>query len=130
MNDYLLPHQLGVSAKLGCEAAILSVRTYLSNPNNRAKVLLKVDFKNAFNSVDVLLKEVKQIVPSLYPFLNQCYRQPSELVFGKDKINSAVEAQLGDPCGPMVFSLAVHPIVRILKSEFNVWYLHIRRHFC
>ncbi|KAL1448357.1 hypothetical protein WDU94_014016 [Cyamophila willieti] len=125
LSDCLLPHQLGVSAKMGCEAAIHSVRTYLSNPANMSKVLLKIDFKNAFNSVerDVLLMEIKENVPALYPFLYQCYRNPSELVFGKERIPSAVGAQQGDPCGPMAFSLAVQPIVKSMKSELNVWYL-------
>ncbi|XP_008486032.1 uncharacterized protein LOC103522716, partial [Diaphorina citri] len=125
LNEYLLPHQLGVSAKQGCEAAIHSVRTYVSNPSNSGKVLLKIDFKNAFNSVerDVILHQVKAKIPSAFPFLNQCYRKPSCLFFGKEYISSVVGAQQGDPCGPLAFCLAVQHIVQSMKSELNVWYL-------
>jgi hypothetical protein len=53
--------QLGVATKLGCEAAIHTTRTFVNNDQNRGKVLLKLDFKNAFNSVerDCILKEVQ-----------------------------------------------------------------------
>jgi hypothetical protein len=52
VNSYLSPHQLGVATKLGCEAAIHTTRTFLNNDQNRCKVLLKLNFKNAFNSVE------------------------------------------------------------------------------
>jgi hypothetical protein len=74
VNLYLSPHQLGVATKLGCEAAIHTTRTFVNNDQNRGKVLLKLDFKNAFNSVerDCILKEVKCHTPLLYPYLYQC----------------------------------------------------------
>jgi hypothetical protein len=52
VNSYLSPHQLGVATKLGCEAAIHTTRTFVNNELNRSKVVLKLDFKNAFNSVE------------------------------------------------------------------------------
>jgi hypothetical protein len=60
VNSYLCPHQLGVATKLGCEAAIHTTRTFVNNNQNHGKGLLKLDFKNAFNSVerDCILKEV------------------------------------------------------------------------
>jgi hypothetical protein len=50
-----------VPTKLGCEAAIHTTRTFVNNDQNRGKVLLKLDFKNAFNSAerDYILKEVQ-----------------------------------------------------------------------
>jgi hypothetical protein len=62
VNSYLSPHQLGVATKLGCEAAIHTIRTFVNNDQNRGKVLLKLDFKNAFNSVerDCILKEEEE----------------------------------------------------------------------
>jgi hypothetical protein len=58
VNSYLSPHQLGVATKLRCEAAIHTTRTFVNNDQNRGKVLLKLDLKNAFNSVerDCILK--------------------------------------------------------------------------
>jgi hypothetical protein len=125
VNSYLSPHQLGVATKLGCEAAIHTTRTFVNNDQNRGKVLLKLDFKNAFNSVerDCILKEVPYHTPLLYPYLYQCYRNPSTLFFGNHLISSSVGAQQGDPCGPMIFSLAIQPIILSLDSQMNIWYL-------
>jgi hypothetical protein len=125
LNSYLSPHQLGVATKLGCEAAIHTTRTFVNNDQNRGKVLLKLDFKNAFNSVerDCILKEVQCYTPLLYPYLYQCYRNPSTLFFGNHLISSFVGAQQGDPCGPMIFSLAIQPIILSLDSQMNIWYL-------
>jgi hypothetical protein len=92
VNSYLSPHQLRVATKLGCEAAIHTTRTFVNNDQNRGKVLLKLDFKNAFNSVerDCFLKEVECHMPLLYLYLYQCYRNPSTLIFGNHLISSSV----------------------------------------
>jgi hypothetical protein len=46
-------------------------------PENDYKVVRKVDFANAFNSIkrDKMLIEIKNEFPLLYPFLDQSYRQ-------------------------------------------------------
>jgi hypothetical protein len=90
----------------------------VNNDQNRGKVLLKLDFKNAFNSVerDCILKEVQCHTPLLYPYLYQCYRNPSTLFFGDHLISSSVGAQQAYPCGPMIFSLAIHSIILSLDS--------------
>jgi hypothetical protein len=126
INSYLSPHQLGVGTKLGCEAAIHTTRTFVNNDQNRGKVLLKLDFKNAFKSVerDCILKEVQCHTPLLYPYLYQCYRNPSTLFFGNHLMSSSVGAQQGDPCGPMIFSLTIQPIILSLDSQMNIWYLN------
>jgi hypothetical protein len=122
VNSYLSPHQLGVATKLGCEAAIHTTRTFVNNDQNRGKVLLKLHFKNAFNSVerDCILKEVQFHTPLLYPYLYQCYRNPSTLFFGNHLISSSVGAQQGNPCGPMTFSLAIQPIILSLDYQLNI----------
>jgi hypothetical protein len=85
----------------------------------------KFFLKNAFNSVerDCILKEVQCHTPLLYPYLYQCYRNPSTLFFGNHLISSSVGAQQGDPCGPLIFSLAIQPIILSLDSQMNIWYL-------
>jgi hypothetical protein len=57
------------------------------------------------------------IPPLLYPYLYQCYKNPSTLFFGDHLISSSVGAQQGDPCGPMIFSLAIQPIILSLNSQ-------------
>jgi hypothetical protein len=113
VNSYFSPHQLGVATKLGCEAEIHTTRTFMNNDQNRGKVLLKLDFKNAFKSVerDCILKEVQYHTPLLYPYLYQCYRNPSTLFFGDHLISCSVGVQQGNPCGSMVFSLAFHQLI-------------------
>jgi hypothetical protein len=59
----------------------------------------------------------------LYPYLYQRYRNPLTLFFGDHLISSSVGAQQGDPCGPMIFSLAIQPIILSLDSQLNIWYL-------
>lgn len=98
MVNYLLPRQIGFGVKFGCEGAVHSIRTYVRNPRNSSKVFLKVDVKNAFNSVerDVMLAEIKSEVPQLYRYLRQCYQKPTFLSFGDKTISSQVGAQQGE----------------------------------
>lgn len=116
------PTQLGCGSKGGCEAAIHACRTFLHS--SESKVLLKVDVKNAFNTVSrgPLLAEIQKNSPDIYPYLWQCYSSPTNLMYKSYYILS-VGCQQGDPLGPAVFSLAIHPIISELNSKFNVWYL-------
>jgi hypothetical protein len=45
------------------------------------------------------------------------------LVICDNLISSSFRAQQGDPCGPMIFSLAILPIILSLVSQLNIWYL-------
>ena len=78
----LRPVQLGCGTKAGCEAAVHASRSFLANASEDApRVLLKLDFQNAFNSVHrySLLTVVKEDFPHLYPFIWQAYSAPSNL---------------------------------------------------
>lgn len=121
--DMFCPIQMGFGIKAGCEAIIHAVRTFLSSNINLGKVFLKIDFINAFNSIerDDMLREVFQHTPKLYPLLWQCYATPSLLFFGDSTILSQVGAQQGDPCGPLIFCLVIHSLISKLNSEVNVW---------
>lgn len=124
LADYFSPNQLGFSIKGGCEAAVHSVRTYVRQ-NQTAEVLLKLDVRNAFNSVerDILCNMIIDKIPKLYPYLWQCYGSHSKLFFNEKPLESCVGCQQGDPLGPAIFSLAIHPIIENLKSDLNIWYL-------
>jgi hypothetical protein len=125
MAEYLQPHQLGFGTQRGCEAAIHATRMFAAQPGNADCVIIKLDVKNAFNTVerDVLLGEVEENIPSLYPFLHQVYHSPSNLFYNNSLILSQVGAQQGDPLGPLTFSLAIHKAMSSLKSSLNIWYL-------
>lgn len=128
IETLLRPHQVGVATKRGAEIAIHTARTYVHDPCNKNKVLLKIDYKNAFNSIDrdKMLTPFKQFLPEFYPFMYQCYRNPSLLFYGDSTIDSEVGAMQGDPCGPLAFSLTIQPIVQIMKSQLKSG----RRHHC
>ncbi|XP_063618720.1 uncharacterized protein LOC134791601 [Cydia splendana] len=117
------PFQLGFGSKGGCEAAVHAARAFVNDDS--CEVLLKVDVKNAFNSVDrgALLTQIQDATPLIYKYLWQCYHQSTNLLFKTHHLASAVGCQQGDPLGPAIFSLAIHPIISNLNSKFNSWYL-------
>lgn len=68
IGHYLRPKQLGFATKGGCEAALHATRTYVLKNHGKAKVILKIDFMNAFNSVeqDKMLQLIKEKTPELF----------------------------------------------------------------
>ncbi len=101
MGSLLAPLQLGYGTPLGVEVAAHSARLYLSNlPSDQ--VLLKLDFKNAFNSVrrGMMLESIEEFAPELFPDLFSCYSAPSSLSFNDTVIRSSEGVQQGDPLAP------------------------------
>ncbi|XP_047996387.1 uncharacterized protein LOC125234221 [Leguminivora glycinivorella] len=125
MACFLQPRQLGFGTILGCEAAIHATRHFATEHNSSHDIIIKIDIKNAFNSVerDTILNEVLDQIPLLYPFIYQCYALPSNLFYSGNLIQSQVGAQQGDPLGPLLFCLAIHKIISAVSAPLNVWYL-------
>ena len=124
MASLLAPKQLGYGIKGGVEAAVHATRLYIDNlqPNH---AILKLDFKNAFNSVrrDKMLEAVQSLAPDIYPFVHSAYSSPSSLFWGDKVLQSAEGVQQGDPLGPLLFCLTIfHPCSQ-LSSELCVMYL-------
>ena len=134
LGNYLRPVQLGYGTKAGCEAAIHSVRQYMQEENSSARVILKGDYTNAFNSVHrhCILREVHRTAPKAYHYALQAYGQQSTLFFGEYRISSARGVQQGDPLGPLFFSLGIHNLATSLffvqakflsnKFVFESWF--------
>ena len=59
----------------------------------------------------------------LFTFVHSAYEQPSLLFCGDHIVESAEGVQQGDPLGPLLFCLAIQPLVLKLQSEFSVFYL-------
>ena len=122
------PVQLGVGTRQGCEVAVHATREFISarsNDYSSPDVLVKVDVRNAFNSVrrDVILKSIRARCPEIYPIAFQAYSAPTPLHIGDHTIWSCAGVQQGDPLGPVGFSLAVDDCARSMTSPLNVWYL-------
>ena len=78
-SAYLQPSQQGFGTPLGSEIIIHSMRSFLNRNANSNKILLKLDFRNAFNCIerDVMLQAIKQQFPKIFSYLWQCYGYPS-----------------------------------------------------
>ncbi|XP_076896048.1 uncharacterized protein LOC143548884 [Bidens hawaiensis] len=130
MAKFLGDFQFGVGIPSGAEAVLHSANRFLNMFHlDGLLALLTVDFSNAFNLVDrsTLLKEVRARCPSISLWVNFLYGQPARLYVGNDCIQSTTGVQQGDPLGPLLFALALHPLIHQVRDGckllFHAWYL-------
>ena len=90
-----------------------------------ALFFLKLDFKNAFNSLnrETLLNHFYSYSPELYNYTYCAYGKPSYLFYGSSVIISEDGTQLGDPEAPPLFAEKIQTLVKQLESKINLWYL-------
>ena len=124
MENLLAPRQLGYGVLGGAEAVVHAARQYIDNMQPQDAVM-KLDFKNAFNSVrrDKMLEAMQSFAPEIYPFVHSVYSSPSNLLWEDKTIQSSEGVQQGDPLGPLLFCLAIHPRSTQLMAEFCAMYL-------
>jgi len=121
----LSPIQVGVGIQGGAEAISHAGRIYYTSKPNSPKVLLKLDFANAFNDLrrDSMLHQVKLNIPTFFHYISQSYQSDSNLYFGQSLVKSQRGVQQGDPLGPALFALTIHPLAASIDTEFNGWFL-------
>ena len=119
-----LPHQLGCGVMGGAEAAAHALRKFVEDASN-GTVLLKLDFKNAFNSIrrDVVAEKLHEHMPELSSFFDLCFSETTYLSFGEFLIDSSEGAQKGDPLAVFLFCLAINNILQTLISNFKSGYV-------
>ena len=124
LRRQLPPVQLGVGVSCGCEAATHAVLAFVQSPvvpeNN---VLVKLDMKNAFNTVrrDHFHEACSSRAPSILRLASTAYATSSHLVIGNETILSETGVQQGSPLSPVLFALAVDEIARSVRSSINIW---------
>ena len=104
---------------MGTEIGLETARQWCKrNSNIPSAVVAKIDFSNAFNCVDrqAFLEQCRHHFPGLSRWAEWCYSRPSQLHFGTDIIPSESGVQQGDPLGPLLFALALQPLLHKLNN--------------
>ena len=128
LQNYFQPTQLGIGLKGGTEIMnhttqilIHHMRTTRADGN---LVLQSVDFSNAFNTIgrSAIEDQVRNVCPQLLPFFKWAYGSPTPLfsVNGgslKKICDSTSGVRQGDPLGPALFDLALHPCLLQIKQR-------------
>ena len=121
----------GVGCPGGTEVVAHSLRDVLKKNAEVGgrKVLLKVDFKNAFNTIKRtdMLEKACEYLPGLSRWSYWCYDQPSLLLYGHEyELESAGGSQQGDPLAPFYYCCPLQDIIKVLKRldpTYNKWYM-------
>ena len=122
----LQPHQVGVATKSGAEAAVHAVRAIADEHGESPEYgLLLIDWENAFNLVsrNTMLREVRTHLPELLPWAHACYgpNASPHIWTGTFGFRSMRGVQQGDPLGPLLFALALRPIIAELLECLPMW---------
>jgi hypothetical protein len=112
--------QLGVNVPNACESIIHDLNSLAEQGELNTKVLLKIDWRNAFNEVsrEVFFEECRKYAPGISGLVEWLYSGRPNLWYQGRSIPSCDGTQQGDPLGPFLFSIAQQRILRPLAKRF------------
>lgn len=109
----------------GAEFVVHLVRSVVNDLGDSSAYALRTfEYRNAFNKVSRqrIMEVVARDFPELLPYVEMCYSKASHLWWQGHRISSAWGVQQGDPIGPLLYCVVVHPILcavaRQIVAEF------------
>ena len=117
--------QVGVGSKKGAELASHVFRCLIESPQPKENVILKIDFENAFNSINrqFMLEKTFETHPEVYKYSHSAYSQPSYLFYSDSVIKFREGTQQENTESPTLFSDSIEYLIDSLESKINLWYL-------
>lgn len=114
----LSPLQLGCGIQGGCEIAARAAQLFLDH--DHLHVLIKTDFKNAFNLTPrkAIYDGLVEFCPQLLPWYRWAYGKPSPLVDSAGEVvgSSETGCRQGDPLAALLFCVAIQQALRSINQ--------------
>jgi hypothetical protein len=106
----------------GAEGILHALNRSIREDQPPDTIMALLDFKNAFNMIDRqrFLSEVRSRYPQIFAWVQYSYGTSATLFTGEDVIYAQRGVQQGDPLGPLLFALAIHPLLIRLKSKCDL----------